>query len=239
MTSASLSISSTTGSVNSPRSLAGSSTVPLAEPPTSKSRSSAMLPTSAVTLLPPESCAERAGFAGGLGGAARRRHRRSRKAPIRTWVRPSPCGNLLHHSRLNSIMHEWPNSGTPGNHLVGDDRRRSGLAEGGREPSERGNASKRARLETDRVYTPRCRNTKKRTVGRHDRIFNFLRKGRNVEPFHWTQSRPSSRGPKTRPMRPLCIPGAHGPGKDRAHPQCKSDCRRAPSRRHLPARHRQ
>src|SRR5664279_4097272 len=113
MTSASLSISSTTGSVNSPRSPAGSSAVPLAEPPTSKSRSSAMLPTSAVTLLPPESCAERAGLAGGLGGAARRRHRRSRKAPIRTWVRPSPCGNLLHHSRLNSIMHEWPNSGTP------------------------------------------------------------------------------------------------------------------------------
>ena len=38
--------------------------------------------------------------------------RNSQTAPIRVWVRPSSGGNLLHNGRVNSIMHERPNSGT-------------------------------------------------------------------------------------------------------------------------------
>src|SRR6516162_6615028 len=56
MTSASLSISSMIGSANAPRIAADDSAVLPGEPPTSTTPSSAMLPTSAVTLPGPESC---------------------------------------------------------------------------------------------------------------------------------------------------------------------------------------
>src|SRR5262249_19944656 len=57
MTSASLSISRTTGSANSPRIAGEGAEVARASPPTSMVRSNAMLATSAVTLDGPESCA--------------------------------------------------------------------------------------------------------------------------------------------------------------------------------------
>ena len=65
------------------------------------------------------------------------------------------------------------------------------------------------------------------------------KEGEHVEPLHGTQSRPAARGPTTRPLRPLRVPVARGPVEDRDHPQCKSERRRAPSRRHLPPQHRQ
>ena len=79
----------------------------------------------------------------------------------------------------------------------------------------------------------------RRATERRLRLSIFKREEKKCEPLYRPQPRPAARRPETRPVRSLRVPVARRPVENRDHPECKSECRRAPSRRHLPAQHRQ